>query len=216
MTDIEELEQLPNKVSMRRSHRDLWSRWYNSDWGSYTNNLSRVKLWKMIGKPLKVITDKYLHRLPNYYDHYRSNGKKVDRLLALLDVYVAIKDENGNISIVDSYRGLRTIKGVVKDRGFYYRRINGIFYIHPDTQCLCFAGKKPRKIAKAEKLKRRVEAAEAIRQSRKQARLRKKARLEKVYSFVSEKEKQEKARDLVKIISHGFDPETSFRNVPLT
>lgn len=52
---------------------------------------------------------------------------------------------------------------------------------------------------------------ELIKAKRKSKRLERIAKMEKQYSFISEKEKREKQENLTKIIKHGFDPMTSFR-----
>ena len=83
--------------------------------------------------------------------------------------------------------------------GYYYiDKVGNIQYRKPKTR------NNPKRSAK--------EYYEILQAQRKAYKLQKKAKLEKEYSMLTREEAKDKHESMIKLISHGFDPKTSFRN----
>lgn len=83
--------------------------------------------------------------------------------------------------------------------GYYYiDKVGNIQYRKPKTR------NNPKRSAK--------EYYETLQAQRKAYKLQKKAKLEKEYSMFTREEAKDKHESMIKLISHGFDSKTSFRN----
>lgn len=81
MIDIERLELLPQKVSIREGRNYYW-RWYR-DWNRRNKNLPRVNFIKFVGHEFDKIYSKYKHRLP-------ANEQTVENFCSVTGIVKAI------------------------------------------------------------------------------------------------------------------------------
>lgn len=217
--ELDYFDQFPSKISSRRAVRDYWEHW--GDWSRELNYLDRVKLHKWIGKPVDELVSHYIHRLrPGVAGSSWLSQNRVQFLLhRIFDIQPVYRDCGGELRIRTrySYHEAKTIKESLK--GKYSRK--EIYYIVPETGLLDMQKKKVTSKSARQRAEERREYAEKEKSLKKIGRLSKKQRqLKQDEQFWQEvmkrKQQQEKKISEQKMTSKGFDPKTSFRNVPLT
>jgi len=198
--DIEKLEEGRMKISKEeqdKRDRDNWG-----DWNRYRDYLNKVKPSSLLGKHIRYITRKYLSRLPKEY-------RTIENLLYTIGIHIGYYDNDGDLCTriathTFSYRWMR------KD---YY-------YLCPKTNTIkkLKANKKKERKDPKPKHERLKEFYEKKRQNNKFQREVKKRNeeysSELLHNVVKKQKEKEEKVNLQKIVSHGFDPITSFRKFP--
>ena len=187
---LDKIIDSPNKC---KEKKDYWGKW--KSWSAYLGKVAFVNPENLLGEYHDNIVSKYLHTLP---EEYRDLG----HLYSYLNISTITKDEVFNSPLYG--RRENTWYG---KRSYYYFNDKGILCVKRKPKI------RPKSsLTKAERMRKFYEEKKAKNKRYREV----DAHNEQYYSELLQrtehkrKEKEEKI-NLQKIISHGFDPLTSFR-----
>lgn len=187
---INERPRRTSKEEKLRLNKEYW----RSSWNAYVGKIAKVNTENLLGLSQQEIVSKYLHTLPEEY-------RDLPHLYSYLGIAIIARDN--------------TFTDPLWTRYWLYSN-RDVYYFDPDTACLTVKRKKPRRKKKLgtrkERLKKYYEIKKARNKAnRERARQKAEAYSELLTNETRKREEKEKKINLQKIISHGFDPETSFR-----
>lgn len=181
----------PTKEESKQNRR------YHRDWYSYVGKIAKVNPENLLGLSQQEIVAKYLHTLPEEF-------RDLAHLYSYLNIEVLAKDG----ILVDPLYPNRS--------RWSYKWSRTVYYFDNKTNFLCVIRKiiKKKKVGtRRERLKKFYEEKKAKnKRQRKVIQHKKELYSELLYSLEDKRKEKEQKINLQKIISHGFDPVTSFRH----
>lgn len=211
--DIDKLELLPKFEKLREIHgNEFGEKYWKHNYSRSVDWLTKIRLDKYVGQHIDDIVSKYIHRLP--YGRALGNNRVNYLLYRVFKLENVVRRDDGELCVLTEWsQKLIPLKK-------YIQRWQKIFYIQPETGILCVKrGIVPTETKRQRSIRLKQEA-EKEKEYRKHARDKKKQRqVERDEAYwrywLQYDQKREKQLNEQKMISKGFDPKTSFRNVPL-
>jgi hypothetical protein len=203
--DVDKLSVLPQRESPGKIWGWSGRKEYRS-WSAEQNYLNKVNVDKFVGHSIDKIYSKYKHRLPQHWNTY-------SRFHRVLGLTRAIWVDNETLLDVE-----RPTYNMVT-RGRYHWRWER-FYVDVEDGIIKKLKSRPRP-KQLSWVDRMTKAAEQKKQEKRRKRERERqqeadaeAKIFKMRLLDAARRKNEREQNLLKILRHGFDPLTSFRNVP--
>lgn len=212
--DIERLEMLPTKANKHEFHGNQYGdHWYNS-WSAQTAYLNKVRLDKFVGWHVNDVVARYLPRLPKDAFTWRAKNR-VKVLLYILDLKLPVRGKDGHLYI-DEYYGVWSRLDLKKPS---WKGQAPIFYIMPETGVIHvkrFSFPTESKRKRAIRLRKEAEKEKSLaKMDRDKKRRLEEEKDERYWQWImTRKAEAEKRLSEQKMVAKGFDPKTSFRNVP--